>query len=98
MIIDTGGLLLILLALTVPVAVYLLQRGRRSRTNDLLEQILELQRQLGDGEDPVAGINRAASTRELDAAVDRIRAQQRLADLADQLPPRLRALYRRGAR
>lgn len=98
MIIDAGGLLLILLVLTVPVAVYLIQRGRRSRTNDLLGQILALQRQLGDAGDPLTAINDAGTGPELDAAVERNRAQQELARLADHLPPELRARYRRGAR
>lgn len=89
MIIDTGGLLIVLLVLVVPPVTYLIMRGKRSRQNDLLAQIRERQAELGPG-DPLSEIRSARTDGELDAAMRRAQVRSEIATLTSRLPPELR--------
>lgn len=97
MILDTGGLLIVLLVLTVPVVVYVIQRGKRNKTNALLADIRKCQQQL-ERIDPVAEINGAASTADLDAIVRRRVLADRIDGLISRLPEDLRSQVRCGSR
>jgi hypothetical protein len=96
-IIDTGGLLIVLLVLTVPVTVWLIQRGKQNRTNALLAEIAVRQRDLAALPDPLAEINEARTPAGLDAAVRRSQARSEIASLTARLPLALRDEIRRGA-
>ena len=97
MIIDTGGLLIVLLVLIVPVAVWLIQRGTRTRTNVLLAEIAERQRELAGAPDPLAEITAASSPAEIDAAIHCGQLRREIAALASRLPPKLRGQSGLGA-
>lgn len=91
MIIDTGGVLLLVLVLAVPIAVYVLQRGKRSRTSDLLARIAAKQREL-DGQPGALDEIRGATTQaELDRAVRRRQIRDEIAALTARLPAGLRS-------